>query len=538
MGQPEKNSDPDNFTKNIEGTIDDLFNPSRQIEIDPLTSEIRDVPEKEADQHESFQVVDYEEKHEEEIPLLESEDLEIFTEEKETPTHEGSMDPDLDLRLEIEEEGPEAVSETVNLEDELSRLNQIFMTLEWEVAQTHVVSALDLVKTIRERPEIKEDTYLHKHLDLMVGILEGMRDHPEKIPTSGPNAMKKGLDALNLLIGKGDQYPENREEFLSTARMELESAMPGEAQKTPLEVPQVTASEDLVEDIKERKEDQPIPTTADVSKEQPMPVEPEAPEHAALTAAVKSHIQVLDECISHILPIEKLLAQTTGMEKLHRFQQDIKDRLEEQKKLLHYTLTGETIPVAHRPDLVSRHTGDTGLEIDKQVEKDLSPPPVSDNCPWMGIAVAQWADKEVAFVPEEVAFAGTVPFWIRKGLKNLETFQLKKVKAWPWSKLQSQMQGELSKRKESQLIGLEFPVIKNPASSQKFSESTDNLVVLVLFSGKKGLVLMLESTLRTISVPRQSSWEPSEPGKGLWAGNLKLEDRFMSVATVESLSST
>jgi len=74
------------------------------------------------------------------------------------------------------------------------------------------------------------------------------------------------------------------------------------------------------------------------------PIEPELPEHSVLVDAVKSHIKILDDCIGYILPVEKLLARTPGMEKLLHFQENIKGRLEKQKKILEKALTGDYAP--------------------------------------------------------------------------------------------------------------------------------------------------------------------------------------------------
>jgi signal recognition particle receptor subunit beta len=85
-------------------------------------------------------------------------------------------------------------------------------------------------------------------------------------------------------------------------------------------------------------------------------IEPGLPEHSVLVDTVKSHIKILDDCIGYILPIEKLLARTPGMEKLHHFQKNIKSRLEEQKKLLEGALTGDYEPSVDVRDYAAQRT--------------------------------------------------------------------------------------------------------------------------------------------------------------------------------------
>ncbi len=222
------------------------------------------------------------------------------------------------------------------------------------------------------------------------------------------------------------------------------------------------------------------------------------------------------------------------MEKLHHFQQNVKSRLEKQKEILEKALTGAYEPSVDVRDYAAQRTEDITIEIDKKEKTPSS----SVSCPWHELAVTQWDQKQVALAPEDVAFAGTAPWWAKKGLKKLEIFSLKKLKTWPWTKLQPLMQGELSNQKESQLIKLEFPVLQKSISPVSYSQPSDNPIVLVLSHADKGLVLMLDTPLKTISVAPECSWKPSAKSNGPWVGNLKIENKQISVATMESLLNT
>jgi hypothetical protein len=473
MEQTKKIPDPESFAKNIENTIDKLFIASRQIEIDPLTSEVREISQDETDQGPSF-------------------DGKIL---------------DLGSELELEEKETEAV----NLEQQFSRLNQLLLTLEWEVTQTHVVSAKDLVETIQKNPEIEADKNLHELLDLMAMILEGMADHPERMPTSGPEALQKGLDILKNIVWNKEQDSKAREELLRSAKKELESAIDTEVTEIAYEDAQKAALKEKSSEQQEQPADFALKASM---QEKVTPIEPELPERSVLVDAIKSHIKILDDCIGYISPVEKLLARTPGIEKLHHFQKNIKGRLEKQKKILERALTG-----------------DYGPSVEEIPSGDIS-------CPWHELVVAQWDQEQVAFAPEDVAFAGAVPWWTKKGLKKLETFKLKKLKTWPWTKLQSLMHGELSNQEESQLIKLEFPVLQKSNSSLSYSQPSDNPILLVLSRADKGLVLMLDTSLETFSITSECSWEPSAKNNGPWVGHLKLENKQISVATLESLLNT
>ncbi|RKX57935.1 MAG: hypothetical protein DRP37_08760, partial [Thermodesulfobacteriota bacterium] len=384
-------------------------------------------------------------------------------------------------------------------------------------------------------------------------ILEGMADHPEKMPTFGPEVLQKGLDTFKNLVWNKEQDPKAKEELLRSVKKELESAIDKGVPEVAHEVSEEAVSERLIEDIddlepgfeddtrgiaqKEKSSDQQEQIKDSIleadTQEKAAAIEPEFHEHSVLVDAVKSHIKILDDCISYILPVEKLLARTQGMKKLHHFQQNIKNRLEEQKKILEKALTGDYEPSSDVRDYVAQRAEDITMEIDKE-----ETPSASISCPWHELVIAQWEQKQVAFVPEDVAFAGTAPWRAKKGINKLETFKLKKLKTWPWTKLQPLMQGELSNQKESQLIKLEFPVLQKSISSFSHSQPSDNPTVLVLSHADKGLVLMLDTPLKTISVSPECFWEPSAKNNGQWVGNLKIENKQISVATLESLLNT
>ncbi|PXF57702.1 MAG: hypothetical protein C4B58_08910 [Deltaproteobacteria bacterium] len=549
MDQTKKIPDPEDFTKNVESTIDELFSATRQIEIDPLTSEVKELSQDKTDQGPSFQVVGQEEKYPEEIKLSDNIELETPAEQIEITTDEKILELDAGLELELEEKETEAV----NLEQQFSQLNQMLLTLEWEVTQTQVVSAKNLIETIQKNPKIEADKNLHESFSLMIRILEGMADHPEKMPTFGPEALQKGLDTLKNLVWNKEQDPKAKEQLLISAKKRFESAIDPAVPEVAHEVSEEAVSEQLVEDIddpeprhqdapeialKEKSPDQQEQITDSVLEadiqEKAWPPEPEFPEHPALVDAVKSHIKVLDDCIGYILPVEKLLARTPGMEKLHNFQQNIKSRLEKQKGILEKALAGDYEPSVDVRDYAAQRTEDITIEIDKKEKTPSS----SVSCPWHELVVTQWDQNQVALAPEDIAFAGTAPWWAKKGLKKLKTFKLKKLKTWPWTKLQPLMQGELSNQGESQLIKLEFPVLQKSISSFSYSQPSDNPIVLVLSHADKGLVLMLDTPLKTISVAPECSWEPSAENNGPWVGNLKIENKQTSVATLESLLNT
>ena len=261
----------------------------------------------------------------------------------------------------------------------------------------------------------------------------------------------------------------------------------------------------------------------DVLQEQPV-------HEDLLISTVGSHIQALGECIDQISLLEDLFARVPEMEKIYSLQQKIRERLEGQKRALTEALGGDyglSVPE------IKQEREDTGAETGHK-EKEV--PSVSVSCPWQRLVTARWAGRPVAFVPEDVAFCGTVPWWARRGLRGAKEFQLKRLKAWPWSRLQGLMQGELSNQEERQLQGLKFPIVQNPDPSP--GPSPDNPILLLLYQGNEGRALILDTRLETIFLVPESSWEASADGKGPWTGRLKIENESISVLSMDSLLSS
>jgi len=546
MDQTKKNPDPEDFARNVESTIDELFCVSRQIEIDPLTNEVKDLSQDKTDKERGFQVLDQGKKHSEEIKLSDTAETEEPAKQIENSINEKILESGSNLELE------EKDSKDVNLEQQFSQLNQLLLTLEWEVDQKQAVSAKNLVETIRKNPEIEADKKLQELLNLMTKLLEGIADHPEKMPTFSPEVLKRGLDTFKNLVWNEGQDPNTKNEAFRSVKKELESAIDMDVSEIGHQVSGKAVSGHLIEvddkldsakeheaqnnAQKEKSSNHQGDISSSISEiniqEKAAAIEPEFPEHLVLLRAVKSHIKILDDCIKYILPVEKLLAQTQGMEKLHHFQRNIKNRLEEQKKILENALTGDYEPSSNMSNYAAQRIEDITVEIDK-----AKTPPVITPCPWNELLTGQWNQKQVAFIPEHVAFAGPLPFWTKKGLKNSKTFKLKKLGTWPWTKIQPLMHGKLSNQKESELIELEFPILQKSISTSNHSQSSDP-TVLILSNENKGLVLMLDSPLKTISITPEYSWKPSTKKEGQWVGNLIIDNKQIYVATMESLLNT
>jgi hypothetical protein len=490
-GSDKKIPDPDIFAKNVDDAIDELFNASRDIEIDPLTNKVRELTPKKPDLSQFSQVKESDKKHFEKTEF--SDPIEIKVSSQQIESFSNGKTLELEPNLEIQNKE----TNDSNIEQQFGQLHQTLLTLEWEVTRTHVISAKNLIKTIQENSTIKSDKKLHQLLNRMTMILDQMEKHPEKMPTCGPKVLQKSLNILKKIVWNKEQNPKIREKLLKQAEKELDTAI----------------------DIKISK------ISGDSNDQKGVAIiEKKLSEANELGNLFKSHIKVLGECIDYILPVGELLARTPGMEKLYHFQQNIKSRLERQKKILEKALNYECEPSVNINEYNIHQTTSILTENDKKLSSGIS-------CPWKELVIGQWDQKQIAFVPKDIVFSGTISWWTKKRINKMKTFKLKNLKSWPWKKIQPLVQGELSKQKESQLIETKFPILQKSSSSRLNENST----ILILSNGNKGLVLLMDTPVEKISITPEYLWEPCAKISGPWIGNLKIENKQISVTTLESL---
>jgi len=241
MSQQNKANVSGNFTEDIEATIDDLFTPVKEIEIDPLTNEVKEKGMSRAAQQEtpscappdtSAEKGAAEEKSAGEAGMEESIDLEL----------------ELDIDLEEEVSSSEAHGEQGGGigREVIEKFSENIMSLEWEIKQETIQTALEQAREIREQGQ--EDTDLQGLIVPMIAMLSGMLKEPDLIPAA-PIALKKGAEALKEYVEK----PEGAEE-VRTAAEEIrrlmdevqEDAQPPEAsEEADLVLEPVSVEEDI-----------------------------------------------------------------------------------------------------------------------------------------------------------------------------------------------------------------------------------------------------------------------------------------------------
>jgi hypothetical protein len=198
-----------------------------------------------------------------------------------------------------------------------------------------------------------------------------------------------------------------------------------------------------------------------------------------------------------VAPIENLFGNMDGQDKLHAIHYEVRCGLKDQKDYLTAILAGQNVepPVVAKMNLSST-------------------PPVAD-CPWPMLLSSTWQGVQVAFIPEQVCFDGKAGLFSGNFAKMI-SFELKKLKSWPWSGLQSRFRGELAERNNKELATLEFPVINLPVEG----DGKCGKNVVVLFAESKGAVFFTGTDLNNVSVADGFSWVPERRKEGIIAGFL------------------
>ena len=494
----------EDFIFDIDDTIDNLFQPSRKIEIDPLTQEIKTISD---DTDESDATL--------------SSDLEKKPEEvkKEDSQEEIGMEPPEYFKEEFKEE-PSPVREHID------RIHQQLLTIEWEVSGPEMDKALELISTLSQYEEIKSNSHISGLVDLMKQLMDLMSESPETASTKIPSILQDGVKVLKDFYHPSsplsekefqERFNELSNEFLKIKEesrdtvaavheepeeiLELELEEPETLEEEPDEevvqepepvedVRDLEAAVDQVETAREpeqviekegdetepveiekitevseekKVEDRALSTAPDlvqpaVVEERPVEAEPVSGE---LNDVVLKHIGVLEKCIEKIKPVEKLLAETKGMEKLYNFQSRIRNILEAQKELLESSTGKQT------------EKGDEPVG-----EVDIS----GGSCPWSTLAAVSWDGQKIYVPGEEVACATQLPFFNRGKLKNLSEFSLSLYKSMPWSKISSCVGGKLKDQDEKTLSSIKVPFM----AGRDFKR---NSVILLLHNGKTGVAL-------------------------------------------------
>jgi hypothetical protein len=303
-----------NFTEDIEATIDDLFTPVKEIEIDPLTNEIKD-RDASAPAEAKAEPVTEEMKSASE-PLSDEKisapaAAEVETEESTQEASENAEDGFLDLELELdvdfgEETGPDdeargtegTHSDSPADQGILEQFSETIMSLEWEIKPETINTALTQAETIKQECLHHSGTAIIELIGLMITLLSRMSKEPDLMP-SVPTALKNAVDTLQECITNPDNTGAAEEKVQELEQLvQKETAMQEEEAPAEPEIEPEIELEPLTEEAPEEQQE-----TAQQGAEILEEVEPEA-EEVASVAGHEEH-DALDTEIEPDLSLEK-----------------------------------------------------------------------------------------------------------------------------------------------------------------------------------------------------------------------------------------
>ena len=551
--------DPNDFTKEIEGTIDNLFNPTKKIVIDPLTNEIKEVEEKElqleleeSKEHTNNNQNKQAKKENIKPPEIGNEDTsddelllvtdnQQITEEVRNPkdnnevleissnnlnkTNQENVDEELEFELELENEESQnnAILDNDTYVDEkielIQKLEQVVLTVEWEITPKLVEEALKIVKQLKDK--LSEDqTYQSKSLDillLMEEIIEYLLIAPDKLPTNTTVVLKKGVKILSDILNNTDVSNEKIKDIVLNFKKILDNYK--NSSKT---------------DSKSQKElkqtEQPIKNSNKQIVKKEEDVDPRIKN--LLLDTIKQQLIVLDECIDKIIPIEQTLSKVKETQKLYLFHKTLREELEKQYNYIINNLKKvELLPKQFLQKKDRKKTHISTKPIEDLIEKKET-----IQCPWTRLLGVNW-DNRFSAIPldVEIVYNGPIPRKAKNQVKASNNIELSKFKTWPWTKIKDMFSGSLAQKSEEELKSLKIPIIDNPAASQLFGSDRLGNHLIIMDTLKGFCAIVTSGPPQEIPGPFDKNWEPEKGKDNPVAGYIKQGAQKIPVIRLEQL---
>jgi len=550
--------DPNDFTKEIEGTIDNLFNPTKKIVIDPLTNEIKEVEEKELqlELEESKEQSDNNQNKqakEENIEQLEidsedtSEELLLVADNQQTTeeaknlndnneileieskdlnkTNQENIDEELEFELELENEEPQsnAILDSDTYVDEkielIQKLEQVVLTVEWEITPKLVEEALKIVKQLKDKLSDNQ-TYQSKSLDILVlmeEIIEYLLIAPDKLPTNTTVVLKRGVKILKDILTNIDVSNKDLKDIISNFESILDNYKnTSKTESKPLDKPKQTKQ--IVEDSDKQR----------VKKEES--IDPRIKD--LLLDTIKKQLIILDECIDKIIPIEQTLSKVKETQKLYLFHKTLREELEKQYNYIINNLK----KVDLLPEQFLQKKDRKKAHISTKPIEDLIEKKKTIQCPWTRLLGVNW-DNRFSAIPLdiEIVYNGPIPRKAKNQVKTSNNIELSKFKTWPWTKIKNLFSGSLAQKSEEELKSLKIPIIDNPAASQLFGSDRLGNHLIIMDTPKGFCAIVTSGPPQEIPGPFDKNWEPEKGENNPVAGYIKQGAQKIPVIRLEQL---
>lgn len=529
------------FTQNIDDAIDSILVPKRDVILDPETGEVlNETGKKETEKKETGKKESRESEEKHEIAAA-----------------EGSMM--------IENAGGEEGTEE-STDKLLVDLNEALLSLEWELSEFNLKITEELLQKLEDRVSDQPDSITT--IRLMIQVLDNMAQNPDNVPVSATKCINEGLRYLVSSAGvketnlDGTAKPADKviaelQELLDQVHITSTSpAVEGGRKSGGPQEEQEPAESKVIKDavqvhlallarwinlilnlesffakkpslkklqtyhqaIRRQLEEEKDILSGVYTRALRTQAEDQSSASAEeqLLQEIHNHMAVLDECVKAIKPVENIFAQNTGWEKAHSAVNKL--RLDFEKTRLEL---GENIPRSILLQPVTRQVNLVRLRSK------------AAKCPWKELNLGLYQGEYIAFIPDQTVFTGRLSRWSRRGLAGLSSFPLNKLKRWPWNKIKSRLQGELSEKEEAALKGLNLPFVKVQGLPEMPGAASDNPVVAIIFKNNDGGVIFLDQMPQLIQ-SADYKWKAPPRRDGILAGYLiDNQGKKLSVLSME-----
>jgi hypothetical protein len=489
------------LTQEMENAIDSLFTPTKKIEIDPLTNEIK----------------------------------------AENTTPRTGTSPSASAAPEIHDSIPPSglfdqnvTKLPLSLQNALRELYQGLMTIEWDMAVSHIQKARRLLDGLSGNLTADQIGLTQHVMTQMADILAALEAIPlNQVPSHSPKLLLNLFEVLEQVLTSDNMTPEKTIAMAAPLSQELNNffeEIERIQQDTPFQLeqgaaagttsPGLASAAAIARDLHRPLPEQSIPSLSLVPETEPpvapKPVTPAAPEAPPfLQEAIAKHTMQLSRWIDRLNALEKILAGVSGMEKLLAFHRQLKQEMAAQGQILAQAIHRPMAPVA--PDV-----------------RTEAPEPAQPACPWRMLARTEWWGKRIAFPQEYIAFEGKLPWGRGKQLLSKDSLPLSMLKKWPWSGIRSLLTGSLSSLEDSQLKTMVMPILVSQEPPPSIIITEPSVLLLWNPETSKGCVILADSP----STPFKTdawTWEDA-PTKPFFAGILRKNDDAIYVLSQDIFS--
>ncbi|GEM_PF-3335414 len=518
----------DDFTLNVDNVIDNLFSPTKRIEIDPVTNTIKELTPGPASTPQSDK--DAAKGPTATKPLArEATPLSEFEPALSSPKQPAFTRPtDQQIEIKIEE-----ITTDNLLKEAFNMANQAMMALDWEANEKNIYSSKETLLKVNDLLDDNKHSSLKELFKLIDKVLSEMLDDLQNIPPTTSKVAFKAFDSIHSLIINGVtdstelaaatlrpiQDVKNILKILDDAKKQTQKAPATSHENSELSeklsldldyTPKVSVKTESTESVEVVSAKTPAKDT-------------DSKELELIKKQLGQHIEQITKWVELILPVEQLFQDKDTFKKFYIFLSTIRKDMEMQKKVLYSIQTGAVI--SGLQSQASKLGELANIAKALQSEQKLQEEPV-EQCPWDQLVMGETDSGTAAFPASQIVFEGIVPWLSRKKCTGITAFPLKFLKAWPWSDLKSQFKGSLHDLTNQELGNMEFAIARHGEDIKTIAQP----YALVLYEHGNGIAALLQGQTTAISNLKDWKWQSlANPQKTGIIGTISREGESIPV---------